>query len=457
MFQIKRHAPHSSAGKTHTHWLTPALLVGLGVAANGCSFSAPVAATCGSDAAAEGFITCALNLAPLVRPASDTREIVYEAPGLLRVMHGQSCVDAPSATNGQQFAFRIAQSELLPSSYGDSATVFMNGWNLRYQNSDHHVQGFGSAIVNIKETRTPQGLQLQWDAGGVISDKNGDDPYRWCYNYTILGWTRSGKAFDAVAQQRGLSFVRPSDPGNSTALHTIAARANNPYGSAAVLPQGFAMMWDDHGDKHVLQAGFDLGTHYTSGQGEIAWTSRTLFKDNGAANDYYAGELVSTLSYASPEQYRPSEVSLETSQGFKPRSNAVELTPLASVSNCTAVGDSTREQHYRIDNVPYEYAVPVLAGWELGYLCTDHHVRQIGAAITGFRYERAPNAQAGTLYYTLSLALDDDSGNINYGRAAVDVVGLKPLSAGPHPIFGAGDAPSLSTLESMPPMAASLN
>jgi hypothetical protein len=415
----------------------------LGALVGGCGFSSPVAQACAGNAP-EGFITCALNMAPVVQPNSDTRKIVYQAPGKLRVLHGQSCVSAERAADSKQFGFRIQQSETLPAAYGDSATVFMNGWNLRYTRGDHHVQGFGSAIVNIKEVRQPDGLQLQWEAGGVLSDENGDDPYEWCYSYTIVGWTRSSSGFDAIAGDRGLTFVRPSDPGNSTALHSIDGSARNVYGDGVVLPQGFAMMWDDHGDRHVLQAGFDLGQHYASGSGQMAWTSRALLKDNDAANDYYAAELVSTMTYSSPQWFHPEEVSLETSQGYESRSNQVSLTPLASDSYCTAVGDSTpRVAHYRIDNVPYAYAVPVLSGWELGYLCTDHHVRDIGAAITDFRYVRGPDGSGGSLYYTLELALGDDSDNINYARASVDVLGLKPLSAGPYPLSVAGELTEL--------------
>ncbi|HET6335244.1 MAG TPA: hypothetical protein VFG30_18595 [Polyangiales bacterium] len=433
-----------------TIWTALACLGALGAAASGCGFSSPVAAACGPNAT-EDFITCALNMAPIVQPGSDTRQIVYQAPGKLRVLHGQSCVSAPRAADSKQFAFRIQQSETLPAAYADSATVFMNGWKLRYQNGDHHVQGFGSAIVNINESRQLDGLQLQWEAGGVLSDQNGDDPYEWCYSYTIVGWTRSSSGFDAVAGERGRAFIRPSDPGNSTALHLISGAARNSYGSGVVLPQGFAMMWDDHGDRHVIQTGFDYGQHYSSGTGEMAWTSRALFKDNGDNNDYYAAELVSTMTYSSPQQYHPVEVSVQTPQGFKTRTNSVSLTPMASDSFCTAVGDSTPTvQQFRIDNVPYAYAVPILTGWELGYLCTDHHVEQMGAAITDFRFERAPDASGGTLFYTLELALGDASGNINYAGASVDVLGMKPLSAGPQPLFGEGESPAIDTGDAGP-------
>jgi hypothetical protein len=200
-------------------------------------------------------------------------------------------------------------------------------------------------------------------------------------------------------------------------------------------------MWDNSGDKHLLQAGFDLGQHYPSDTGQMGWTSRTLFKDNAAANDYYAAEIVSTMTYSGPQQFHPAEVLLETPQGLEPRTNSVALTPFNGDSSCTAVGNSTPTiQNFRVD-VPYAYAVPVLSGWELGYVCTDHHVRQIGASITNFRFVRSPDGFGGTLFYTLELMLNDDSDNVSYARASVDVLGLKSLSAvAPAPLLSADEA-----------------
>ena len=48
----------------------------------------------------------------------------------------------------------------------------------------------------------------------------------------------------------------------------------------------------------------------------------------------------------------------------------------------------------------------------------------MGASITDFRYERDASGTSGTLYYTLSMLLSDDSGNLDYGSAVVDVFGM---------------------------------
>jgi hypothetical protein len=109
---------------------------------------------------------------------------------------------------------------------------------------------------------------------------------------TLVGWRRGG--FDAVTLERNLSYIKAADPGNVSAVHAIDGLARNVYGAGAVLPQGFAMMWGDQSDRHVLQAGFDIGQHYSSGTSQMSWTARALFKDNAVVNDFYIVQLVST-------------------------------------------------------------------------------------------------------------------------------------------------------------------
>ncbi|NJD36506.1 MAG: hypothetical protein FIA96_17060 [Betaproteobacteria bacterium] len=411
----------------------------LGALMGGCGFTARAYSHCGEPDSPD-YITCTINASAIVPVGSDTRKIVYEAPGLIRVVHGTSCVSRPSAWisgDDNLLGFRVQQQESVPLTIADSGTVFLNGWDLRYHNDDHHLQGFGAAIANITEARDPNSGQfvLNWDAGGVLSDENGDDPYDMCYSYTVVFWNRSSIAFDAVALARSLPFRHPSgsDPGNDTALRELPGFSDNAYGQGVVLPQGFAQLWTTDGDHHLLQSGFDLGTP-TVVNNDLSWTSRTLLKDNDQRRDYMGAELVTVLSYESPKMLHPQTVMVESPNGWVPATNEVPLAPQDSSWFCTGIGNPTGEAHYRIDNVPLEYAVPVLRGWELGYLCSDNHVRHMGASITDFHFERADNATSGTLFYTLSLPLSDDSGNLDYARAVVDVFGMNALGAGPHPI-----------------------
>lgn len=438
---------HGERASARTPWRVVLGLTALCSIGAGCGFRSAAASTCGPDTEAD-FITCMLNLAPVVPVGSDDRKIVYEAPKTIRVLHGNSCVEAPNALQGSSLGFRVQQQASVPSTLADSGTVFLNGWEARYHNGDHHVQGLGTAIVNISEARDTASGQfiLNWEAGGVLSDENGDDPYDWCYSYTVVFWSRGGSGFDAVAFARSLPSrqAEGSDPGNDTALRDLYASANNAYGPGVVLPQGFALIWDSDADRHLLQAGFDFGNPTKTLDGGLSWTSRTLFKDNDQRHDYFGAELVQVLSYASPQMVHPETVYKETSGGWVPANNWMSMAPKDSISFCTGVGDPTGEEHYKIEGVPFHYAVPVLKAWELGYLCEDHHVRQIGASIKDFRYERAAGASTGTLYYTLSMLLSDDSGNLDYGSAIVDVFGMNARGV-PQAI--AADVPLLDAQE----------
>jgi hypothetical protein len=415
----------------------------LGATGAGCGFRSAAASLCGPANSAD-FITCTLNLAPIVPVGSDTRKIVYETPGQIRVVHGTSCVSAPNALQGSALGFRIQQQEAVPFTTADSGTVFLNGWQSRYHNEDHHVQGLGTAIVNIRETRDTDNGQfvLNWEAGGVLSDENGDDPYDWCYSYTVVFWGRSSHGFDAVAFARSLAFGQTdgSDPGNSTALRNLNGSATNAYGPGVVLPQGFALMWGGDSDRHLFQTGFDFGNPVKTVDGGLAWTSRTLLKDDDQRHDYCGADLVSVLSYACPQMLHPETVSRQTTSGWQSATNSVSLAPQDPISFCTGVGDPTGEAHYKIENVPFQYAIPVLKGWELGYLCNDHHVRQIGASITDFSYVQDPGGTTGTLFYTLSMLLSDDSGNLDYGNAVVDVFGMNARGPAPQPVNPPADA-----------------
>jgi hypothetical protein len=116
----------------------------------------------------------------------------------------------------------------------------------------------------------------------------------------------------------------------------------------------------------------------------------------------------------------------ETRNGWVAVTNEVSLTP--------------QDQVWRAARV----RVPVLRGWELGYLCTDHRIRQIGATISDFRYEPDPASATGTLFYTLTMLLSDDSGNLDYASAVVDVFGMNARGECPHPILASAEAALLS-------------
>jgi hypothetical protein len=136
------------------------LLVALVSTFLACGFIRPDGTPCpekcdanhdGTISAQERLHFLTLNKAPLAGLTSSQRTTQLEVPNLLKVQHGEGCVRASRAmedeVNEEAIGVRVADEAELPPGY-NTATVFSNGWRLRYLEGDHRVQGFGSAIFN---------------------------------------------------------------------------------------------------------------------------------------------------------------------------------------------------------------------------------------------------------------------------------------------------------------------
>lgn len=338
----------------------------------------------------------------------ENRWTVYAEPDRILVQHGYGCADASRGASEDQIGLRIEDFLEIPAEYGDTATVFLNGWRLEYTGGDHHVKGLGVAIFDIQQTPHT----LQWQAGGVLSDKNGDDAFKLCYYYTIVIWNASPTAFDAIPahsdQSAELTFVHPDgSDGESTALRILPGLFADPdHTPNAVLPRGFGMLWTDDDDHHLLQQAFDLGDTFTfidsQNQPSIAWVSQTILKDNSKRRDYVAAELVSILSGASIAVIQPD----------------FSITPRDKES-CPNIGTpALRREEVVVNNVPFDHAIPMLTGWDIGDVCEDHHVKKIGAWIEDWEYTKQPDATSGTLTYTIASTFTDDGGGGLFGSSS---------------------------------------
>ena len=181
------------------------LVVALASTFLACVFGSPI----GSDTP-EG-INDILNMAPVRSLSEGDRWTVYEVPGKIRVQHGYGCVKQGYAATEDYVGFRIQDMEAVPLEFGDAGTIILNGWDVQYTNGDHHVLGLGTAIFNITGTSPRPSSSCSWEAGGVLSDNNGDDGYKWCYRYTLVFWKRG--AFDAV--------VPPQDDVSTTFVDSL--------------------------------------------------------------------------------------------------------------------------------------------------------------------------------------------------------------------------------------------
>ena len=101
-----------------------------------------------------------------------------KSPGKIRVQHGWGCVKQGYAATEDYVGFRIQDMEVVPLEFGDAGTIILNGWDVQYTNGDHHVLGLGTAIFNITGRLTPTQFELSWEAGGVLSDNDGNDGYQ---------------------------------------------------------------------------------------------------------------------------------------------------------------------------------------------------------------------------------------------------------------------------------------
>ena len=402
-----------------------------------------------------------LNTAPHV-DLTDSQHATYsEVPGLLKVQHRLGCAEALRAATKDHVGLRIHDMVVIPPGY-NTGTVFLNGWRLRYQNGDHPVRGLGSAIFNIIQTQNGDQQELHWEAGGVLGDDNGNDPYEWCGIYTLLFWHRDRFDDQLIPPQIAawpyhtdvppevLTFaqVEGADPGNDTARRELPGVFVNTSGwpQHAVLPRAFGFVWGDDTDHYLLQAGFDLGTSVAHGN-TISWTSTTLWKDDSPRRDYHGSTMVSILNGPSVSMWHPATVLRRSSStgGWQRVTNAIPLTPNNAPDRWPCVGGDphTQQRQFKIDNVPFHYAVPVLTGWQLAYPCSDHHVETIGVWIKGFSYERAPGAATGTLLYTIESILTDDAILGDHGGEAqynVSVLGLNPSALPPTQTVHTGPA-----------------
>jgi len=271
-----------------------------------------------------------------------------------------------------------------------------NGWDVQYPNGDHHVLGLGSVIFNISHRYNgPSEYTLQWQAGGVLSDKNGDDGYKWCYRYTLLFWNPSvidALAFQDVQYDESTTFVGKSqandpDVGEIVGKFTIPDEKDSPR---AVLPRGFGQLWTDD-DHHVLQAAFDLGTPPVGGTinptgNTLTWTSQSILVDNDGGHGHDPAEIVTIMSGQSVEMWQPRSVLhlIETNMVEEPTD--LNLKPAEPINGCIFDGLEEYQEFYVVENVPFDYAIPALTGWDLQYECTNHEVERIGVFLADFEY-----------------------------------------------------------------------
>src|SRR5262245_50470269 len=173
------------------------------------------------------------------------------------------------------------------------------------------------------------------------------------------------------------------------------------------MPSGLAL-GRPRSDHHLAQICFDLGPQSLA-QRTLSWTSATVLKDNASKRDYEAAEAVTILSGRGMRVIQPDEILVLENDMLVPKQNGIELAPLLK-TKCPRVqlgGPQSKIQNYAIDGLTSDYAVPILAGFELAFKCDDQHVKNVGAKIRDFSYDPPSGNSPGTLYVQVETLLTD--------------------------------------------------
>lgn len=367
---------------------------------------------------------------PISQPTKQERSLVYEEPGVFAAFHGKTCSE--SRLQDTQIALRIQEELTLPKEL-DRGTVLLNGFHLFYLNEDHHVKGLGTAIGAIEISN---GV-LRWEAGGVLSDNDFNDAYGWCYFYTAVAWDSQDLQVTVSQGDTGHAFTNRFVT-DGTALESIPGYLYDPYWDAdevSVVPRGFAYILNGE-DHHLLQIAFEheAGEVYVEkdkiygngtspvassqvGTGYVTWESTGFIKDNETRRPQYLLDLVTGLSGSDVDLISPPfSVMPREDDGL----------------GCGSIGGYGHTADRMVFAVPFEFAIPILGGWDLAYHCDDEHVADVGAWISKWSWETGALAAGGTLSYTLETRLNDKDGLPGfYDRTQVKILGFRRIKPVP--------------------------
>ena len=125
------------------------------------------------------FDPCDLERSELAEALTPLPSVVFEEVGSIRIMEGVA-----RATSDGGPSLRFEQSVELPP-YANQATVFLNGWEAAFEDTDHHVYDVAAILGNI---RVMPGNTIQWTVIGGLSDVGAEEGFTFAYRYTILAW-----------------------------------------------------------------------------------------------------------------------------------------------------------------------------------------------------------------------------------------------------------------------------
>jgi len=349
---------------------------------------------------------------------------VFEDEGKFILIEGSKCMQRD---NGAEAATVLQWIEM--PGYVDSATVVLNGWDLRYLQKDREVNSMKADIIHSKLVKSAGSSFLVFEVQGKLDDQNRADAYEFCVFYSGFGYRSVW--FDAAIEwdYNGIeaSVQQNKTQGAVATVENLGSKGTLKGNDViAIIPRGFDFQfddtfecelrfppckWADRADYRLLQAAYSLSQTGASPNrdGSPYWVTQTIFKDNDTRT-----HRVKTRA----AQIRGSSVKL--------RADFLALNPRAGkTATCRKNTDGiVRTQTFRINDLPYDYAVPMLTGWDLSYECEHQQVQRAGIWIHDIHF----NPEANSLEYKVSSILRDQDGAPSFNAAhRITVLGLNRL------------------------------
>lgn len=351
-----------------------------------------------------------------------SRKTSFEDSGKFIMLEGSQCAERDK---GPESATMLITVDM--PAYVNQGTVVLNGWDLRYLHKDHEVRSLRADIKHSKLVTGGGGSPtLVFEVEGELSDQNWDDAYEFCVYYTGFGFNSSWIEAQIEGDYNGIETwgLQIEAEGPVATLESIWSDGTlKGSDSIVVIPRGFDFQydnafecewrfppcrWEDPVDHHLRQVAYSL---YQTGaspnpDGNPHWVTQTLFKDN------------STRAH-----WVKTRAALIGGKSVKLRADFLALNPRSGKTNVCRNGAEgvVRTETFRIYDLPYDYAVPILTGWDLNYECSDQHVQRAGIWVHDIRFDPDSNG----LEYKVSSILRDRDGAPGFNAThRVSVLGL---------------------------------
>ena len=354
----------------------------------------------------------------------------FEDEGKFILIEGNKCIQQD---RGEEAATLLAWIEM--PSYVDKGTVVLNGWDLRYLHKHHELNSISADITHSKLIKNADSTLLIFEAKGKLHDQHRSDPYEFCVFYSVFGyhsaWIDATIENDYNGTDAALLQTK-----NQGAVATLENRGNKGLlkgnDEIAIIPRGFDFQfdeifecelrflpckWADRADYRLLQIAYNLSQNSTSlsQDGSPHWVMQTIFKDNNV------------------RAYRiKTRTALIRGTSVKLRADFLAMNARSrKASPCRKSGGGIiRTQNFHINDLPYDYAIPILTGWDLSFECEHHRVQRAGIWIHDIHFDPI----SSRLEYKVSSILRDQDSIPNFNAAhRITVFGLnKSQPSGQH-------------------------